>query len=143
MYVQGMIATLEKRKYGIPSVDILATFPKTTVKMTICTSGCNIAQENPSMVWAYRTLISRQTIKKNRSRYSLSSLKSINCQPDLGLIFLTGILTTSELLFILLTFPSEGSRFRVPQLNSLRSLSSINLTGQAVFKGSEFSSAAG
>jgi hypothetical protein len=50
MYVQGTIATVEKRKYGTPSVDSLATFPKIIVKIIICMSGCIMAHENPRIV---------------------------------------------------------------------------------------------
>jgi hypothetical protein len=52
MYVHGMIATVENRKYGTPSVGMFATLPNIIVNITICIRGCKIAQEKPMIVCA-------------------------------------------------------------------------------------------
>ena len=55
-------------------------------KQQYCINGCKIAHENPNIVCAYSTLISLHTRKQKRSLYSMSSLKLMNCHPDLGSI---------------------------------------------------------
>ena len=52
MYVHGITATVENRKYGTPSVGMFATLPNIIVNITICIRGCRIAQENPMIVCA-------------------------------------------------------------------------------------------
>jgi hypothetical protein len=62
-YVHGTRATYENIGYGMPSLGILANFPKKVVKTSMVNNGWMMAHNAPNTVCLYFILISRHTKK--------------------------------------------------------------------------------